>query len=563
MSNAKAIVILSALIVLLVAMNLILHYGADEVKASGRQSLVEDPEEVCLIRLERKGAPTVELGRAGSQWRLRTPYPGSVDGQVVMKFLDVLAMTPISEVISDSSLLKLGRTRADFSLSDPALKVILSDGNGVRESIGFGATTPLPGGVFTTINGLDSVFIVPSNVLTTVDVDAERFRRRTLFTIGPDAVTSFLIKRRTDAPLEFVRGDSDWRVKNASMSTRKVREFLSGITSAEAQSFVWPVGASNETEHASTALLVSYGLDPDTAVTVVVKGADGDVRRISFGKSDEQGRVYALVHGGTAIVTVPAALKESAEQDESVFSDSRIFPFEPLAVGSFSLSEKGVQYAFVRREDGRWTIESPIVAKADDAVVKEMLSRILALSSSDLSSSDDGVSVSISTNTDKSVVSHASVFGGNSPEDLRSRTILQVDPAHVKRIVRIEGDGGRTDSVIYDRERKAWNVEGGAGAAGGTADQKHVAALLSAVNPLVAVRIEKLKVPAADLDDYGLDMPFLTVAIDQDVDGAVRRNILIGKRTRGGRFATIGSSDAVFVMDDSQVEIFMKPIIEK
>ena len=561
MRNLKSIIILSTLVILLLATHVVLWHGTGEVKASGRQTLVEGVEGLRLIRLERQGAPTVELGRTGPLWRLRAPYPGSVDDQVVMRFLDVLAMAKISDVLSDSALLKLGRTRADFSLAEPALKVVLSDENGVRESIGFGATTPVPGGVFVSIGDLDSVFVVSSNVLSTVNVDAERFRRRSLFTIGPDAVTSFMIRRRADAPFEFVREDSDWKVGNASMSSRKVREFLSGLTSAEALSFVWPVGASNETEHASTSLLVRYGLDPDTAVTVTLKGADGEDRRISFGKSDDHGHAYALVHGGTAIVTVPEVLKESAEQGESVFADSRLFPLEPQSVNSFSVAEKDVQYALARDKVGLWAIESPIVAKADDAVVDELLARVLALSASDVVPPGEGVAVSIATNADKSVVSRASVFGRRTPEELRSREILRIDPVRIKRIARIEGGGGRTDSVVYDRERKSWNVE--EGAAGGVADIRGVNAVLSAINPLSAVRIEKLKVPAADLDDYGLDTPFLTVAIDQDVDGAARRNILIGKKTGGGRFATVGSSDAVFVVGDDLADRLASAIIGK
>ena len=206
-------------------------------------------------------------------------------------------------------------------------------------------------------------------------------------------------------------------------------------------------------------------------------------------------------------------------------------------------------------------IESPIVAKADDAVADEVLSRILSLSSSDIASTGDGVSVSIGTNAEKSVVSRTGVFGGRSPEDFRSREILRIDPARVRRIVRITGKDADTIAVVYDRERKAWNVEGGTTDV--RADPKGIESVLSAINPLVASRIEKLKVPAADLDDYGLDVPFLTVAVDQDVDGAVRRNIIIGKKTKGGRFATIGSSDAVFVMDEEQVKRLSASIVGK
>ena len=133
-------------------------------------------------------------------------------------------------------------------------------------------------------------------------------------------------------------------------------------------------------------------------------------------------------------------------------------------------------------------LESPVVAKADDAVADEVLSRILALSSSDVVLTGDGVSVSIGTNAEKSVVARTGVFGNRPPEDFRSREILRIDPAHVRRIVRITGKDTDTVAVVYDRERKAWNVEGGA--ADVRADSKGIESVLSAINPLVASRIE-------------------------------------------------------------------------
>lgn len=561
MRNLKSIIVLSIFAILLLVANFAARYGFNEVKASGRRALVEDAEGLCKVRLERRGVSAVELGRSGRQWRILAPYSGSVDEQVVMRFLDVLVTTPITDMLYDSVLLNLGRSRADFDLVNPQLKIDLSFENGDSESIGFGAETPLPGGVFVSIGGLDSVFVVSTNILQIVDAGAERFRRRSVFTIGPDAVSSFGIRRRAEAPLEFTRVEGGWRIRNAAVSTQKVSEFLSGITAAEAQSFVWPVGASNETEHVSSALLAGYGLDPDTAVTVMLKGLDGEDRRISFGKESSDGFVYALVHGGTTIVTVPAALKGLAEQEEGVFTDSRMFPFEARAVSSFSVLDGDVQYALARVKDDGWRIETPIVASADSGVVDAMLARILSLSAADIVPLDKGVVVGIATNAEKAVVSRASVFGKMRPEDLRSKEVVRFDPARVKRIVRTGESGKDSDAVVYDRERKAWNVENGT--ADGTVDPGGIATVLSAINPLTAVRVEKLKVPAADLDDYGLDSPFLTVAVDQDVDGVIRRNIMIGKKTTGGRFATVGSSDAVFVVGEKQVKALSAAIVGK
>ena len=561
MTNLRSVLTLLVLIVLLIGVNLALRYGAKERKAVGRQMLVEDQEDVCRIILEREGRVSAAIERSDLKWRLVEPYVGSVDDQVVMRFVDVLSTTPIVDVIGDSALLKLGRTRGDFSLDEPTLSVVLEFTTGERERLDFGAKTPLTNGVYVSVGGTDSVFVVPADLLDAIDVKAERFRRRSVFMIGANSVVAFGIKRRTDPLLEFTHENDGWQVKGGQASAQKISDFLTKITAATAENFVWPIGASNETEHASAALLVGYGLDPDTAVTVTLKGVDGLDRRISFGKESSEGRVYALVHGGTAIVTLPAELKDLADQDANAFADLRLFPSDSRSIATFSILDRDVLYAFVREKDGGWSLESPIVARADDGAVEGLLTRILSLSASDGVSAGDGVAIALSASAAKTVVSRASVFEGMKPEDLRSKEIMRINPALVKRIVRIVGREAKPVSVIYNRDRKVWNLENGGVDA--VPDPKGIEAVLSAINPLPASRVEKLKVSAADLDDYGLDSPFLTVAIDQEVDGAVRRNVIIGKKTKGGRFATVGSSDAVFVIGEREVGLLSSDIVGK
>jgi hypothetical protein len=72
-----------------------------------------------------------------------------------------------------------------------------------------------------------------------------------------------------------------------------------------------------------------------------------------------------------------------------------------------------------------------------------------------------------------------------------------------------------------------------------------------------------MKVSLAELSDYGLDTPRLTVAIDQDVEKDVRRNIMIGDKTEGGYYATVGSSGAVFVLSDETVSKITAPIVSR
>ena len=53
----------------------------------------------------------------------------------------------------------------------------------------------------------------------------------------------------------------------------------------------------------------------------------------------------------------------------------------------------------------------------------------------------------------------------------------------------------------------------------------------------------------------------MTVAIDQAKEDSVRRNILIGDEAQGGRFATLGATDAVFVISQEVLNRLTEPLV--
>ena len=561
MRNAKSIIILLTIIAVAAALDYFVYFGKGPSSTSKRTTLVDFQSEAASVRIERVGSPAVVLDRGLGGWRLTDPFASGADEQAVMKLVDVLTQTPVVEVISDSELLKLGRTRADFSLEEPVLTVTLT---GMDKSVCrfmFGSATPTQDGVYASVEGIDAVFILGKPAFSFVDVRPDDLRQRSLLPLGGAWVTSFEIKREGIPLLEFLRTGAGWNVGSEKASSQKITEFIDDLTTASAVSFIWPVGSSNETDHATSSLLAGYGLDPDSAVTVTLNDINGKSRRLSFGKEADDGNVYALVQNGNAIVTVPSKLRDFARQDPVMFTDSRLFPVEARSVNGFSVSSDGSLYSLVRDKDGKWGLESPVVAPADQEASDALLSLILSLSPADVVK-ENGVAVSVLTNMSKVLIPRERILGKRTFEDLRSREMLKIDAPLVKRIVStVGGKTPKTASVVYDRERRQWNLD--TEADGVAVNVKGVESVLSVINPLAAVRIEKLAVVAADLDDYGLDTPFLTVAIDQDSDETIRRNILIGKKTRGGRFATIGSSDAIFVISDATVSRLSASIVGK
>lgn len=562
MKNMRIIVWLLAGISLLVAANFFLSFNdTPETAIVQRRSLLTVPDDaVSLVEISRDGAVESVLTRTG-RWRLVEPFPGSVDESVVLKLLDALAYAPLDDSLGDQELLKLGRTRADFGLDNPRLRVRVRAGD-TDTSISFGTATPSASGVYAAIEGVHAVFVVPSNTLAAVDVPASGFRRRTLFTSGEESVASFDVKRGTGEFMRFKRDGDGWAMVQPTegpASAPKIKKLLTDVMSASAYDFVWPIGGSNEVAEVSGALLAGYGLGAENAVTLTLKGTDGSDRRISFGSDAGEGRVYALVHNGSAIVTVDGSLKDMASLGNSAFADTRLFPYEASQVNGISIVDGGVTCMLAKNDDGSWRMDSPISAPASLTAVESLVSAVLALRGGD--ADEKGVEVSISADERKVHVARGSLGTHFRLENLRSLEILKIDPASVRRLSVTGTNTNKMKSVAYDRDRRAWSVE--ASSVSGTVSEGGVTRVLGVVNPLEAGRIVKLKVSADDLGGYGLDKPRLTVAIDLEREDAIRRNILVGDATDGGCFATVGASDAVFVLPESAVYDLSADIVEE
>ncbi len=562
MKNMRIIVWLLAGISLLVAANFFLSFNdTPETAIVQRRSLLTVPDDaVSMLEISRDGSVESVLTRTGS-WRLVEPFPGSVDESVVLKLLDALAYAPLDDSLGDQELLKLGRTRADFGLENPRLCIRVRAGD-TETSISFGTTTPSASGVYAAIEGVHAVFVVPSNTLAAVDVPASGFRRRTLFTSGEESVASFDVKRGTGEFMRFKRDGDGWAMVQPTegpASAPKIKKLLTDVMSASAYDFVWPIGGSNEVAEVSGALLAGYGLGAENAVTLTLKGTDGSDRRISFGSDAGEGRVYALVHNGSAIVTVDGSLKDMASLGNSAFADTRLFPYEASQVNGISIVDGGVTCMLAKNDDGSWRMDSPISAPASLTAVESLVSAVLALRGGD--ADEKGVEVSISADERKVHVARGSLGTHFRLENLRSLEILKIDPASVRRLSVTGTNANKMKSVAYDRDRRAWSVE--ASSVSGTVSEGGITRVLGVVNPLEAGRIVKLKVSADDLGGYGLDKPRLTVAIDLEREDAIRRNILVGDATDGGCFATVGASDAVFVLSESAVYDLSADIVEE
>ncbi len=559
MRNRRIIVwLVLGILVLAVANFMVSRTDMQKAAFVPRTSLLTVPDdEISLLEISRNGKVECVLTKTGS-WRIVEPFSGNADETAILRLVDAISCAPIDDDLGDKELLKLGRTRDDFLLAPPRISVKFKSGD-KETKVGFGALSPSSAGVYSCVDGIDRVFIVPSNTLAAVDVPTSAFRQRAIFQSGADSVAAFDLKTASEF-MSFRREGESWRLTQpaeGSAAATKVKKLLEDVCAARAVDFVWPLGTTNEVSEISSALLAGYGLDVENAVTVSMKGVDGAERRISFGTEASDGLVYALIHNGTAIVTVDRALKDLASLGNAAYADTRLFPYEASQIAAVSLVDGGVQCLLAKQEDGTWRMDSPVAAEADNSAVSALVDAVIAVRSADVSES--GVEVSVPISERKVTVARTSLGQSFSLESLRSLDILKIDPATVRRITVTGVDTNKTTAIAFDRDRNAWNVESSPVA--GTVRAEIVEKTLADLSPLRASRIVKLKVSASELSAYGLELPRLTLAVDLEREDSIRRNILVGERAEGGYYATVGSSDAVFVLPYRIFEDFSQELV--
>jgi len=560
MSQLRTIAWLVAGIAAVTAVHLLVDVRPDSAPGLRRHSLLPAADRADVLSIARAGSPVTQL-RRDTAWKIVEPYAASAEQGLVLRLTDALAFSPISDEMTDAELLRLGRTRRNFGLDQP--RVVVSVGRSTQDCVrvAFGDPTPAGDGVYATVGDLPTVYVVSSNVLAAVDLEAADLRRRRLCLVRQEDVLSFDVKQGAGSFVRIVRDGESWRLSDAhgkDVSSSRVRAFLDIVMGLEAGKFVRSVGMADGTKAAPISLLAGYGLDPESSVAVTLKCADARDWTVSFGRETDVGSVYALADGGTSVVTVPTSALEAMKAGLAFFVDARIFPLDAAAVNALSLDDGSVTYLLSRTAEKGWRLDAPVSAAADQDAVEALLGRLLSLKSEAVDAG--GVRVALGTNAEPVSVSRSILFADARPEDLRSKVMVNISPKLVKRVV-VTDAGKSPVSALFDPERKAWIPE--RAEADSAVDETALSKLAAALGPLEALRVAQLKVSVSEMGAYGLDKPFRTVAVDQTTENSVRRNILIGDVTDGGRYATVGASDAIFVISSERVAALLAPLAKQ
>jgi hypothetical protein len=87
--------------------------------------------------------------------------------------------------------------------------------------------------------------------------------------------------------------------------------------------------------------------------------------------------------------------------------------------------------------------------------------------------------------------------------------------------------------------------------------------IFTCLSNLEASSIETVSSTSSDFKRCGLNEPYCIISIDISGEKNVRKNILLGGATAsGGRYATVGGMDAIFVLPRSTVAVLTQSIVD-
>jgi len=526
----------------------------------------------------RRGNKLVTLERnVKGEWRMKRPYPAAADNAPISRLIDMLTLSPVNDMRTEDELLRLGEGLADFGLKPPRATVEMS-ANGRTNTISFGSETASGKEVYVRVEGLMNVFTLPIDAYEAIPSDADAFRPRTVLSSVRDDISGIEF-RVPEAPfVKLVREGATWRLSaplEAPADQATVTVLADRLAAARVMDFTLPSvtqppPAGTTPEGAlPAAALAPYGLAADAALTLTVRTSDGGSETILFGGVAGTNRVWALVRNGSAVVTVEAALAELCRSREAAFRDTRVFTFAAdETLKSVSLTAGSLVYVLGRDSNGLWRLDAPVVAPADQTTAAALVELVLKLKQSDIeavgtATNSPMVRVAVTTaSSSKAGVSVPLSFFGPAAAfaDLRSKTLLTLDPSTVQRLEVIRPKG-RTITVSYDATRAKWHLE--KPIEGRRANSGAIKTMLTALANVEAVSVETAAATPNDYKRCGLDAPTCTIAIDMDGTDSVRRNILLGgTASGGGRYATVGGADAVFIVSRQTATALLADITE-
>lgn len=415
--------------------------------------------------------------------------------------------------------------------------------------------------------------------------DEKKDKATRLLPFETKEILAFVIEKEGAPTLEMERWEDGWRLvapTKAKGASPNVDKFLGYVTDSRNDSeYVMDANPTQER-------LTEFGLLKPTLKLTLKVGKDLKPYTLVFGdRAPTMGVAFAMLDGRKEVYRVLAAARAEADKDVYYFRDKTVLTLKPEMVDQIAVDKQGLSFRAKLPENGKWVIEKPVKASADQgkvfefigafhrAEVKEFVSDkkenlasyglekpatqllfwqagdaqpTVRLFIGDRSPQKRGYFCSMSDRDNIFVLDEEVVNAiPRSANDLRARQLMFFEANNLKRI-ELRADG-KTIALVRDTE-KEWRKNNATG------EKMDFNAVKEILDELVAFTIKDFAGATVSIKESGLENPSAQIMLWEE-GSAVPVHLSVGKITPTGSsvYARTGSEPEVLVLDERIIRV--------
>lgn len=538
------LVLAAALVVLSLSYYFLELKKAEEEAKTKLASFAEDAVTAFTIR---RGDTVIALKRGEERWGMTQPVEDRGDTKEITALLGNITRAKIERTLETKE-----EQLADFGLKEPAivLTVHLKD----KEepfTLEVGSVTPAGFSVYTRRAAEDTILLAPSTVKTSLEKEPFSFRSKAPLFFEQDQVTALNLRDRS-LHLSLARQEgNEWHISKpiqAKADSKKVADLIRSLTEEQIEGFLDQPPANLN--------LKKMGLSPSRGeIRLTLEG--GAEITLHLGTQKKGGGVYARRSGDKGVLELKEDFRKGLPTQVADLRDRTLLALDGDAVQQIALKNPKGQ-TFLRKVDGKWRIEQPEQALADQRVIEDLLWDLHGAQVEEFVADKaknfkrygldaPAVTIRLLDQEGKLLASlalkrvakgegaYARVGNGQAvylvgaglyaqldkdPLDLRFRRLLSFETWDVGRMT----VSWNSQEILLEKREEEWKLkkprEGNA----------NYSAVIDLLNDIRDLKWEKLvTTESTDLPRYGLDTPIVAVTLTK-TDGTSLGTVLLGKR---------------------------------
>ena len=336
-------------------------------------------DKIQQIRLSFKDEsyqPLTLAKNTDGMWQLRAPFTADADPPKINEMLQDLLEKKVKQTLEAEDLTQYG-------LHPPNIRIELwTEGEAPAKTFLIGDRT-VNYSVYTKEQSESHIFLIESSALDDFTKSPSDLRDRSVFKFSTAEVRTLHLQvagqadiyceKRVESNPDVI-GDTDGWKMIQPVKTRADAKVIEDIVSALGNLKVVTFEADGEYDAAI------YGLSQSRITVTLQSMSDNSIQELQIGSdAGTPGRIYVTRSDHRAVYAVNREIYTKLNRTVFDLRDKRVIDFQRTATHEFTLRQGDKKIVCQKNVDGEWEITSPVVLKADEGAVDDLLFGVDAL----------------------------------------------------------------------------------------------------------------------------------------------------------------------------------------